>query len=73
MPENTKLNLQPNIDDPDAFYAELIALQSDLNDEAAASLYSKLVLILANHIGDTAILKEAFRIARENTLSEKQP
>lgn len=65
--DNKQLNLQPNLDDPDTFYAELIALQSDLDDEAAASLYSKLVLILANHIGDMSILREAFTIAKSNT------
>lgn len=66
---NKQLNLQANLDDPDTFYAELIALQNDLDDEAAASLYSKLVLILANHIGDMEILREAFAIAKNNTAS----
>lgn len=65
--KNQQLNLQPNIDDPDTFYAELIALQSDLDDEAAASLYSKLVLILANHIGDKEVLSEAFKVAKSST------
>lgn len=59
-----KLILQPNINDPDTFYAELIALQADLDDEAAASLYSKLVLTLANHIGDMDVLREAFEVAK---------
>lgn len=67
--QNKQLNLQANLDDPDTFYAELIALQNDLDDEAAASLYSKLVLILANHIGDMEILREAFAIAKNNTAS----
>ncbi|PIE42591.1 MAG: hypothetical protein CSA47_00045 [Gammaproteobacteria bacterium] len=58
------LNLQPNFVDPDAFYAELIALQVDLDDDAAQSLYSKLLLLLANHIGDMDVLREAFTVAR---------
>ncbi len=58
------LNLQPNFADPDAFYAELIALQADLDDDAAQSLYSQLLLLLANHIGDMDVLREAFAIVR---------
>ena len=51
---NMPLNRQPNIADPDGFYEELIDSQRDLDDEAAALMNSKLVLILANHVGDAA-------------------
>ncbi|MDP1901442.1 MAG: DUF2783 domain-containing protein [Rubrivivax sp.] len=57
----------PNIPDPDGFYAELIASQSDLPDERADMLWAKLVLILANHIGDREVLSEALILARANT------
>jgi len=53
----------PNIADPDGFYEELIASQRDLSDEAAMRMNAKLVLILANHIGDRGILREAIRQA----------
>lgn len=59
-----KLNLQPNIADPDTFYAELIALQADLSDEEALKVYNKLILLLANHVGDNDILRQAFAIAK---------
>lgn len=62
------LNRAPNIADPDGFYDELIACQRDLSDEQADMLLAKLVLILANHVGDRAVLREAFALARENTL-----
>lgn len=64
--KDQKLTLTPNIEDPDTFYAELIALQSELNDEQTTALYSKLLLILANHIGDMNVLREAFRIAKSS-------
>lgn len=63
------LHREPRIPDPDTFYAELIAGQRDLSDEQADMLLAKLVLILANHVGDRAVLAEAIALARENTLA----
>ena len=62
------LNRQPNIPDPDGFYEELIASQRELSDEQADTLLAKLVLILANHVGDREVLREALALARSNTL-----
>lgn len=64
----TALNRQPNIPGPDAFYEELIGAQRDMSDDQADTLLAKLVLILANHIGDRAVLSEAIDLARRNTL-----
>lgn len=61
------LKREPNIVDPDGFYAELIDAQRDLGDEQADALLARLVLILANHIGDRAVLREALQIARATT------
>lgn len=58
----------PNIPDVDRFYAELIDAQRGLSDEEAEMLTTKLVLILANHVGDRAVLSEALALARDNTL-----
>jgi len=63
------LNRQPNIPDQDTFYAELINSQRDLSDEQADMMLAKLVLILANHVGDRTVLSEAMALARENTLT----
>ncbi|MCX7742682.1 MAG: DUF2783 domain-containing protein [Tepidimonas sp.] len=65
------LNRQPNIAEQDAFYEELIDAQRDLSDEQADMLLAKLVLMLANHIGDRAILSEAIQLARANTLAQR--
>ena len=58
----------PHIPDPDGFYEELISSQRDLPDEQADLLLAKLVLILANHVGDRAVLSEAIGLARANTV-----
>jgi hypothetical protein len=63
------LNRQPNIVDPDAFYYQLIESQRELSDEQAELMTTKLVLILANHVGDRAVLSEAIELARSNTLA----
>lgn len=63
------LNRSPHIQDPDGFYEELINAQRDLSDEQADMFLSKLALILANHVGDRAVLREALALARNNTLS----
>ncbi len=53
----------PNIADPDAFYRELMDSQRKLDAEDAAAMNARLVLLLANHIGDREILSEAIAIA----------
>lgn len=58
------LNRQPNIADPDGFYEELIASQRGLSDEQCELMNSKLVLLLANHVGDREVLREALRLAQ---------
>jgi hypothetical protein len=62
-----KLNLTPNFGhEADAFYAELIAAQAALSDEAAADWLARLTLILCNHIGDREVLRQAFALAHEH-------
>lgn len=63
------LNRNPHIAEPDAFYEELINAQRDLSDEQAEMFLAKFALILANHIGDRAVLSEAIALARSNTLA----
>lgn len=59
-----KVTISANIADPDGFYADLIALHDGLSDEDSAALNARLILILANHIGDRAVLDEAMKMAR---------
>jgi hypothetical protein len=62
---------EPHIPDPDGFYEELIAAQRELSDEQADRLLAKLVLILANHVGDREVLSQALALARANTLKAR--
>ena len=63
------LNTAPNIPDPDGFYAELLGAHDGLSDEASQALNARLVLILANHIGDRTILTEALAAATKGDAS----
>lgn len=58
------LTLEPNIARPDEFYDALIAIHRDLTVEESAKVNAKLVLLLANHIGDMDVLREALAAAR---------
>lgn len=49
---------------PDAAYVMLVEARRGLSEEAAAALDLKLVLILANHVGDLDLLDEAIRLAK---------
>lgn len=49
----------------DDFYESLIEMHRDLNDEQSSQVNARLILLLANHIGDLSILREAMVIARE--------
>jgi hypothetical protein len=58
------LNTQPNLPRPDDFYEALIDTHRGLSDEQSAMLDAQLILLLANHIGDMAVLREALAAAR---------
>ena len=60
------LNLKPNIKNQDDFYQELIDMHRNLNDDQSLKVNAKLILLLANHIGDAAVLSEAMKIACED-------
>ncbi len=61
---NNKLLTEPLIEDPDDFYARLIAMHEGLDSEQSHDLNCKLILLLANHIGDQKTLVEALDIVR---------
>ena len=60
-----KLITAPNIVEPDGFYAELLALHEGRDRAESDAINARLVLILANHIGDRAVLREAFQTAAD--------
>ena len=60
-----KLDLSPRLTQPDDLYAKLIEAHRDLDAEESRKLNSKLILLLANHIGDAQVIDEAIEIARK--------
>ena len=63
----TRLRTEPNLDDPDGFYEELLSLHEGRSKDESDAINARLVLILANHIGDRKVLREAFRVAGSPT------
>jgi hypothetical protein len=59
------LDTTPRIDDPDALFALLVEAHRGLDAAASRRLDARLVLLLANHIGDRRVVEEAIRLARE--------
>jgi len=59
------LNIEPNITQSDDFYEALIESHRDLDAAQSQMVNAKLVLLLANHIGELDVLREALRRARE--------
>ena len=70
------LNLNPNFSEAgkryfnaytpaDDFYEMIINTHRDLSDEQSELLNARLILLLANHVGDIGTLREALNIARE--------
>lgn len=71
-----RLQTEPNFHHPqrtpaqpysaaDDFYELLIEAHRDLSDAHSQALNARLILLLANHIGDVQVLQEALIAARE--------
>jgi hypothetical protein len=59
-----RLNTQANIADPDEFYEALIEMHQDLSEQQSQMVNARLILLLANHIGELSVLREAMAHAR---------
>lgn len=59
----TGLITAANLDDPDGLFAALMDAHRDLDEAASRRLDARLVLLLANHIGSTALVREALALA----------
>lgn len=56
----TTLNLQ----DADGFYEQLLDAHEGLDEEQSALLNARLILLLANQVGDARVLKECVEAAK---------
>lgn len=59
------LDTSPRLDDPDGLFEALVEAHRDLDAEASRRLDARVVLLLANHIGSVAIVREAIAAARD--------
>ena len=57
------LTLTPNIDGADDFYAELLTAHEGLEKADSDALNARLILVLANHVGDRDVLSQALAAA----------
>ncbi len=58
------LKRDANVHDSDALYAAIIDAHAGLSLQDSAALNARLVLLLANHIGDSSVVREALATAR---------
>jgi len=55
----TTINTHANLTDSDRFYAALLAAHEPLSQAESAAYNARLILLLANHIGDNDVLEDA--------------
>jgi hypothetical protein len=61
-----RLDTSPRFSRPDDVYEMLVGATRGLDDSQARLVQAKLILLLANHIGDPEVLAEAIAVARED-------
>jgi Protein of unknown function (DUF2783) len=57
------VKIDPNIGNADEFYAELVRLHDGLDDRESLKLNAKIILLLANQVGDPRVLSEVLTAA----------
>ncbi len=55
----------PRITDPDGFYAELLGAHEGMSEADSHAMNARLVLLLANAVGDRGVLSEAIALAKK--------
>ncbi|MDG6754530.1 DUF2783 domain-containing protein, partial [Staphylococcus aureus] len=63
-PQAAQLVTEPHLAQPDDVYEALLEMHRDLSDAQSQAANAQLILLLANHIGDTAVLRQAMALAR---------
>jgi len=61
----SKMITTPQLQDPDLLYEQLLDAQQDMTPEQVQDFSARLILLLANQIGDAAVLGECIQAARE--------
>jgi hypothetical protein len=68
----TALSTRSNFTDPDAAYRLIVEAHRGLSEAQSADLDAALVLVLANHIGDLDVLREAIALAARRMVAAGQ-
>ncbi len=63
------LKLEPNIESPDEFYESLIEAHRGLSEAQSVAVNARLILLLANQVGDLATLQAVIAKAREGIVA----
>jgi hypothetical protein len=66
------LSTDSNFSKPDDAFRAIVEAHRGLSDAQSADLDTALVLILANHIGDLAVLREAIALAKRRIVTADQ-
>jgi hypothetical protein len=66
------LSTKSNFADPDAAYRLIVEAHRGISDAQSADLDAALVLVLANHIGDLDVLREAIALAQRRMVAADQ-
>jgi hypothetical protein len=66
------LSTDSNFSKPDDAFRAIVEAHRGLSDAQSADLDAALVLILANHIGDLAVLREAIALAKRRMVAADQ-
>jgi hypothetical protein len=66
------LSTQSNFTQPDDAFRAIVEAHRGLSDAQSADLDAALVLILANHIGDLDVLREAIALAKRRAVTAEQ-
>jgi len=61
------LRTELGVENPDDFYARLIELHEGLTTEQSHKINAKVILLLANHVGDTDVLNEVLEYVRKDS------
>jgi hypothetical protein len=66
------LSTSSNFAKPDDAFRAIVEAHRGLSDAQSADLDAALVLILANHIGDIVVLREAITLAKRRVIDAQQ-
>jgi hypothetical protein len=66
------LSTSSNFAKPDDAFRMIVESHRGLSDAQSADLDAALVLVLANHVGDIEVLREAIELAKRRLVDESQ-